>query len=105
MLNVYAANGPLSRPSLAERPEFERLLGANSVPGAGSPFPPGEIRAVLDRVHEQVLRALPALDEAERDQPVPQPHPFAKTKFLALLLVRQPRDAARRSDRLAASSA
>jgi uncharacterized damage-inducible protein DinB len=36
-------------------------------------------------VHEQVLRELPALAEAELDQPVPHPHKFANTKLLALL--------------------
>jgi hypothetical protein len=65
--------------------EFKRLFGANSVPETNSAYPPDEIRAVLDRVHEQVLRELPALNEAELDQPVPHPHPFAKTKLLALL--------------------
>jgi hypothetical protein len=68
-------------------PEFVRLFGANSVP---DPDPakhpaPAEIRAVLDRVHEQVLSELPSLDEADLDQPVPHPHPYAKTKLLALL--------------------
>ena len=66
-------------------PDFKRLFGADSVPQADSAYPPGELRAVLDRVHEQVLRELPGLDEADLDQPVPHPHPFAKTNFLALL--------------------
>jgi hypothetical protein len=66
-------------------PEFKRLFGANSVPEADSAYPPGELRAVLDRVHEQALRELPGLDEAELDRPVPHPHPFATTKLLALL--------------------
>jgi hypothetical protein len=35
------------------------------------------------RRHEQAFEGRP--DEAELDQPVPQPHPFARTKFLALL--------------------
>jgi len=66
---------------------FVRLFGANSVPDADPAkyLAPAEIRAVLDRVHEQVLRELPGLDEAELDQSVPHPHPFAKTKMLALL--------------------
>ena len=66
-------------------PEFKRLFGADSVPQADSTYPPAELRAVLDRVHEQVLREVPGLDEAELDQPVPHPHRFAKTKLLALL--------------------
>jgi DinB family protein len=66
-------------------PEFKRLFGADSVPQADSEYPPAELRAVLDRVHQQVLRELSGLDEAEMDQPVPHPHPFATTKLRALL--------------------
>jgi hypothetical protein len=67
--------------------EFVRRFGPNSVPDAdpANHPAPAEIRATLDRVHEEVLRELPGLDEAELDQPVPHPHPFAKTKHLALL--------------------
>src|SRR6516225_4205813 len=63
-------------------PEFKHLFGADSVPQADSAYPPDELRAVLDRVHRQVLGELPGLDEAELDQAVPHPHPFAKTKLL-----------------------
>ena len=66
-------------------PDFKRLFGADSVPQDDSTYPLAELRAVLDRVHEQVLRELPGLDEAELDQPVPYPHPFATTKLRALL--------------------
>jgi hypothetical protein len=68
-------------------PEFVRTLGAGSIPDAdpGKYPPASEIRAALDRVHEQALRELQGLGEAELDQPVPHPHPFAKTKLLALL--------------------
>jgi hypothetical protein len=67
--------------------EFVRLFGANSVPDADPAKYPTqrEIQATLDRVHEQVLRELPGLDEAALDEPVPHPHPYAKTKLLALL--------------------
>lgn len=66
---------------------FARQFGADSVP---DPDPTGqpaqaEIRATLDRVHQQVLRELPGLTDADLDQPVPHPHPFARTKLLALL--------------------
>jgi hypothetical protein len=66
---------------------FVRLFGANSVPDPDSArYPaPIEIRAVLDKVHEQVLRELPGLADAELDQPVPHPHRFANTKLLALM--------------------
>jgi hypothetical protein len=66
-------------------PEFRRLFGPDSVPQANSTYPPTELRAVLNRVHEQVLRDLPSLEEAELDQPVPHPHKFATTKLRALL--------------------
>lgn len=66
-------------------PDFKRLFGADSVPRVGSTSPPADLRAVLDRVHDQVLKELPGPDEAELDQPVPHPHPFATTKLRALL--------------------
>ena len=84
-LALWRIRGPQPQDDALFSPKFKRLFGANSVPEADSAYPPGEIRAVLDRVHEQVLRELPGLDEAELDQPVPHPHPFAKTKLLALL--------------------
>ena len=66
---------------------FVRLFGANSVPDPDPAKYPvqTEIRATFDRVHAQALRELAGLDEAELDQPVPHPHRFAHTKFLALL--------------------
>jgi hypothetical protein len=66
-------------------PEFKRQFGADSIPQADSEYPPADLRAVLDRVHQQVLRELGGLDEAEMDEPVPHPHPFATTKLQALL--------------------
>jgi DinB superfamily len=66
--------------------EFVRLFGINSEPDTDPTKYPSaaEIRKVLDRVHEQVLRELPSLDETELDQPVVHPHPLAKTKLQAL---------------------
>jgi hypothetical protein len=63
------------------------LFGAESVPDPDPGKYPSQadIRAVFDRVHEEVLRELRDLDEGELDQPVPHPHPYAKTKLLALL--------------------
>ncbi len=46
---------------------------------------PATIRATLDRVHEQTLRELPTLDEAELDRPAMKPHDFVRTKLEALL--------------------
>ena len=78
-----------------ERPEDESLIPKafrqpfqrQSVPGFDRANYPGaaEIRAVLDRVHEQTLRELRELDDCELDQPVPKPHPIAKTKLWSLL--------------------
>jgi hypothetical protein len=67
--------------------EFKRTFGPNSVPVAdSSAYPsPSEIRSALKRVHERVLKELPGLKESELDQPVVNPHPFAKTKIQALL--------------------
>jgi hypothetical protein len=86
-LALWRIRGPQPQDNDLLSQEFLRLFGANSVPDADTNkhFAPDEIRAVLDRVHAQVLRELPGLDEAELDQPVPHPHPFAKTKLLALL--------------------
>jgi DinB superfamily len=86
-LALWRIRGPQAQDDALFSPEFKRLFGAKSVPDADPAkyLAPAEIRAVLDRVHEQVLRELPSLDEAELDRPVPHPHPFAKTKFLALL--------------------
>ena len=82
-LALWRIRGPQAQDDDLFSPEFKRLFGANSVPEANSSYPADQLRAVLSRVHEQVLRELPGLDEL--DQPVPHPHPFAKTKLLALL--------------------
>ena len=66
-------------------PDFKRLFGVDSVPQEDTTYPIAELRAVLDRVHQQVLLELPGLDDAELDQPVPHPHRFATTKLRALL--------------------
>lgn len=59
--------------------DFVRLFEWGSVPDADSAKYPSdvEIRAVFDRVHEQVTRELRGLDESELDQPVLIPHPLA----------------------------
>ena len=64
--------GPFERQSV---PEFD----PGKYPSAG------EIRVVLDRVHEQTLRNLRGLDESELDQLILKPHPLVKTKFWALV--------------------
>jgi hypothetical protein len=86
-LALWRIRGPQPQDEGLFSQEFARFFGANSVPNPDSAkyVTASEIRATLDRVHEQVLRELSALDEAELDQPVPHPHRFAKTKFLALL--------------------
>jgi uncharacterized damage-inducible protein DinB len=66
--------------------DFVRIFGYESKPEFDSTKYPAqiEIRAVLDRVHEQVKKELKELNESEMDQPVMNPHPFAKTKLEAL---------------------
>lgn len=66
---------------------FLKLFGAKSVPDTDSSKYPSAaaIRAVFDRVHQQVLRELPNLAEGDLDQPPHKPHSLAKTKWWALL--------------------
>jgi hypothetical protein len=84
-LALWRIRGPQPQDDDLFSPEFKHQFGADSVPQTNLKYPPAELRAVLDRVHEQVLRELPGLDDAELDRPAPHPHPFAKTKLLALL--------------------
>jgi hypothetical protein len=66
---------------------FLRRFGRESVPDpdpAKNPSP-SEIRAVLDRVHQQALRELAMLTDEELDQPSLKPHPLFTTKLGALL--------------------
>jgi hypothetical protein len=75
------------RPDDAARvpPDVKRLFEADSVPQAESVCPSDKLRAVVDRVHQQVLRELPGLDATELGGPVPHPHPFETTKLRPLL--------------------
>ena len=86
-LALWRIRGPQPEDVTLFSQEFVRLFGPESVPDfdPAKYLAPAEIRAALDKVHERVLRELSSLDEAELDQPVPYPHPFAKTKLLALL--------------------
>src|SRR5262249_6717897 len=67
--------------------DFMRLFGRESLPDPdASRYPSAAaIRTVFDRVHEQLLRELPSLPDAELDAAVLKPHPLAKTKFWSLL--------------------
>jgi hypothetical protein len=63
-------------------PEFLRMFRRESRP---DPDParhptPEEMRVVLDRVHEQALRELPRLSEADLAAPPLRPHSLAATK-------------------------
>lgn len=59
--------------------------GAAPAPDARRYPPPAEIRAVLDRVHEQALRELPQLSEATLGEPPVKPHKIVRTKLASLL--------------------
>jgi hypothetical protein len=67
-------------------PEFLRAFGRESVPEpAPERYPaPGQIRAVFDRVHEQVLRDLRALADQDLDAPPLMPHRLCGTKRAVL---------------------
>lgn len=66
---------------------FLRLFARESVPETDPAKYPNQadIRAVFDRVHEQVLGELRGLNESELDQPILKPHSLAKTKLESLL--------------------
>jgi hypothetical protein len=86
-LALWRIRGPQPKDDSLFTQEFVRFFGPNSIPNpvAANQPTPEEIRATLERVHEQVLQELPGLTDSELDQPVPHPHPYAKTKLLALL--------------------
>jgi hypothetical protein len=86
-LALWRIRGPLPQDSALISETHRGLFGYESVPDADTAKYPSQadLRAVLDRVHEQVLREVRGMDEGELDQPVPHPHPFAKTKLRALL--------------------
>jgi hypothetical protein len=86
-LTLERIRGPQPQDAGLIAEESLRLFGPESVPDADPAKYPGQaaIRALLDRVHEYVLRELRGLDEGELDQPVQKPHPFAPTKLRALL--------------------
>jgi hypothetical protein len=67
--------------------DFLTRFGKESVPVAdASQYPaPAEIRAVFDRVHQQLLRELPELGDSELDQTLWKPHSLVNTKLGALL--------------------
>ncbi len=69
-----------------DKSEWVRMFGYDSAPEFDSSKYPAakDIRAVLDRVHEQVQRELMAMDDTDMDQEVLHPHDFAKTKMQAL---------------------
>jgi hypothetical protein len=66
--------------------DFLRMFGRQSRPDPNPAHHPSpeEMRAVLDRVHEQVLRELPQHPEADLAAPPLQPHSLAATKLEAL---------------------
>jgi len=67
--------------------DFLRQFGRGSVPVADpSAYPtPESIRAVFDRVHQQVLIELESFPDARLDEPLEVPHDRFQTKREALL--------------------
>jgi len=66
--------------------EFRRHFGKGSTPDSDPKHNPpvAEILAVLDRVHQQVLREVPTLPEAHLLETLAQPHPMFDTRLGAL---------------------
>lgn len=66
---------------------FRKQFSKGTTPSAlGKDGPsPGEIRGVLNRVHQQVLEELPAFDPAELDVPIGEPYAIYPTKLGALM--------------------
>src|SRR5262249_36770538 len=66
--------------------DFLNLFRRQSVPDpdAGTYPDPRDLRALLGRVHEQVLRETGALDESELDKPGLFEHPLAHSKLDSL---------------------
>jgi hypothetical protein len=85
-LALWRIRGPQPQDSDLISETHRGLFGYESVPETDPARYPSQtdLRAVLDRVHEQVLLELRGMNESELDQPVPHPHPFARTKLLAI---------------------
>ncbi len=65
---------------------FRLPFGRGSIPSPDPAAYPSaaEIRATFDRVHEQLLAELPAVDPARLDEPCERPHRFANTRLRSL---------------------
>jgi DinB superfamily len=86
-LALWRIRGPQPQDCYLISEAHRDLFGYESIPDPDPTKYPSQadLRATFDRVHEQVLREVGGLDEGELDQPVPNPHPVAKTKLRALL--------------------
>jgi hypothetical protein len=86
-MTLWRIRGPQPQDSDLISEAQRGLFGYDSVPNPDPARYPGpaDLRALLDRVHQQVLREMRGLDEGELDEPPVNPHPFAMTKLLALL--------------------
>jgi hypothetical protein len=81
-LALERLRGPRPEDDALISPEFLRVFGRDSIPDPdpGRYPSPAAIRAVLDRVHEQVLREVPGHPEADLASPPVKPHVLAATK-------------------------
>ncbi len=86
-LALERIRGPLPGDEALISEGFLKLFGRESVPAAdAAKYPPArEVRATLDRVHQQALRELPDLKESDLDQAPHKPHPLANTRMWCLL--------------------
>lgn len=85
-LALERIRGPLPEDVELISPEFLECFGKQSVPEVDpAHYPaPAAIRAVFERVHDQVLRELPEIPEAELDQPPVKPHSLFNRKIDSL---------------------
>jgi hypothetical protein len=87
LLAIALIRGPRPQDALLISDEFLRLFARESVPDPDpAKYPqPTEIRAVLDRVHKQVLHEIPHLEDVQLDVAPLREHSLAKTKLWSLL--------------------
>lgn len=64
------------------RKQFSK--GSQPDPDPGRNPSPGELRQVLDRIHQQVLRELAVTSEAQLAEPIDEPYAVTPTKLGAL---------------------
>ncbi len=86
-LTLFRQRGRAEVDSSLMSGKFRKLFMRGTEPSADRQKypPPEEIRAVMDRVYEQMLGEIASFDGSHLDQPVDQPHAAFATCYGALL--------------------